>query len=178
MSPDYVCVQAITLGVPACASEFHELVEGWRLELSSSSLCKVSSTGNLFPFPLDGLEDHPCFSGLDSHVFAMVRGLMCGLNHLYGYIPDSGLKLSHVQVKVCMFLSEVAKNFQQRRPRLPEMSWAEYMKVKTIDYKGDEVKAAQMTSWANVRSALPSEVGTVPLSSVVSKGSLHYVLNF
>ena len=162
----------------ACASEFRELVEGWRLELSSSSLCRVSSTGDLFPFPLDILEGHPCFLGLESSVLVVVRGLLCGLNHLYGYTSDSGLKLSHAQVKSCMFLIEVAKSFLKRCPRLPEISWAEYMKVKTIDYKGDEVKVAQMTSWANVRSALPSEVGTVPLSSVVSKGSLHYVLNF
>lgn len=61
-----------------------------------------------------------------------------------------------------MFLIEVARNFQSRRSKLPAMSWEDYWKVKTIDYKGDEVKVAQMTSWSNIKSALPAEVGTVP----------------
>lgn len=66
---------------------------------------------------------------------------------------------------------------------------SDYMKVRAIDYKGDEVKVAQQTSWANVAPALPDEVGSVPLTDalkvgsvplmdVVSKGCLRYVTNF
>ena len=156
---------------PACA-------EGWIGELSFSSLCKVSSTGDLFPFPLDSFVNHPSLPEVDSGLSLVVKGLLRGLNHVYGCEASPDPKMSAAQVKVCMFLIEVAKNFLFRCPALPEMTWEDYLRVKTIDYKGDEVKVAQMTSWSNLKSALPAEVGTVPLESVVSRGSQHYVLNF
>ena len=55
---------------------------------------------------------------------------MCGLNDLYGCVPMPGAKLTAVQVKVCMFLINVAEDFQLRCPRLPEMSWEDFLKVK------------------------------------------------
>eukprot|EP00435_Cladocopium_sp_Y103_P014151 s3739_g3.t1 len=57
-------------------------------------------------------------------------------------------------------------------------SWDEFFRVKGVDYKGDEVLTAQTMQWENVRSALPSEVGSVALETVVELGCKHYVLNF
>eukprot|EP00435_Cladocopium_sp_Y103_P058318 s757_g20.t1 len=57
-------------------------------------------------------------------------------------------------------------------------TWEEFFKVKGVDYKGDEVLTAQTMRLENVRSALPAEVGGVPLEDVVEKGCRHYVLNF
>ena len=50
--------------------------------------------------------------------------------------------------------------------------------MRSIDYKGEEVKTAQQTSWANLAPALPPEVGTVDLEQVVDSGCLHYVQHF
>lgn len=91
-------------------------------------------------------------------------------NHLYGF--------SHIQLRACTFLVEEAKDMVERCHAFGPLSWQDYMKVRTVDYKGDEVNAAQQTSWANVAPALPDEVGNVPLRDVVSKGCLHYVENF
>eukprot|EP00435_Cladocopium_sp_Y103_P040826 s373_g11.t1 len=57
-------------------------------------------------------------------------------------------------------------------------SWSEFFRVRGVDYKGEEILTAQSMRWENVRSALPAEVGGVPLEDVVEKGCLHYVLNF
>ena len=160
------------------SSTFDSFVEGWVHDLSLFKLCKVKTMGNLLPFPVDSIVEHPSFSGEDRRVLVVLRGLCSGLNSLYGSDPDETLKVSAAHIKCCMFLMEEAKNFVGRCPALPALSWEEYLAVRTIDYKGDEVKVAQVTSWENVRPALPSEVGTVPLDSVVTKGSLHYTLNF
>eukprot|EP00438_Fugacium_kawagutii_P029401 Skav223382 [mRNA] locus=scaffold2634:238975:242134:+ [translate_table: standard] len=58
------------------------------------------------------------------------------------------------------------------------VTWDDFFKVKGIDYKGDEVLSAQKLCWENVCTALPSEVGGVPLLEVVDKGSMHYVAHF
>lgn len=77
-----------------------------------------------------------------------------------------------------MFLIDEAEEFLKQVPKLGPLNWKDVLRVKTIDYKGDEVRAAQTTTWSNLKSALPEEVARVPLESVVKKGSLHYVYNF
>jgi len=54
----------------------------------------------------------------------------------------------------------------------------DFFLVKSIDYKGDEVKIGQWFSWCNVEPALPTEVGNVPLHDVCTRGARDYVLNF
>ena len=61
---------------------------------------------------------------------------------------------------------------------LPETSWNDLFRVRSIDYKGDEVRVARNFTWANIAPALPREVGNVPLSEVCTLGSKHYVLHF
>ena len=157
---------------------FDSFVEGWVHDLSLFKLCKVKTMGNLLPFPVDSIMGHPSFSGEDRRVLQVLRGICCGLNSLYGSDPDKTLKVSAAHIKSCMFLMDEAKNFVRRCPALPALSWEDYLSVRTLDYKGDEVKVAQATSWKNAQPALPDKVGTVPLESVVTKGSLHYTLNF
>ena len=66
----------------------------------------------------------------------------------------------------------------EKLPPFGELSWKEFLKVRSIDYKGEEVKTAQQTSWANLAPALPLEVGTVELEEVVDSGCLHYARHF
>ena len=61
---------------------------------------------------------------------------------------------------------------------LPEFDWDSFFKVRSIDYKGDEVRVARSFAWCNIAPALPKDVGNVPLSEVCTLGSKHYVLNF
>ena len=59
-----------------------------------------------------------------------------------------------------------------------EISWQSFFKFRSIDYVGDEVATARLTSWNNIRSAIPTEVGSVPLREVVGAGCRHYVERF
>eukprot|EP00438_Fugacium_kawagutii_P001200 Skav225232 [mRNA] locus=scaffold2946:159013:164268:+ [translate_table: standard] len=52
------------------------------------------------------------------------------------------------------------------------------LRVKNIDYKGDEVQIARYFTWDNVGPALPAQVGSVPLVEVCSLGCQYYVTHF
>eukprot|EP00435_Cladocopium_sp_Y103_P050459 s406_g15.t1 len=58
------------------------------------------------------------------------------------------------------------------------IDWSDFFKIRSIDYKGDEVKVARWFSWSNIAPALPREIGRVPLEDLCSHGAKHYVLNF
>ena len=61
---------------------------------------------------------------------------------------------------------------------LESFSWDDFFTVRSIDYKGDEVKTARWFTWENISPALPGDVGSVPLAEVCTQGSRHYVENF
>ena len=56
--------------------------------------------------------------------------------------------------------------------------WASLLKVRSIDYKGDEVRVAKRFRWENLVGALPDEVGKIPLEKVCELGTLAYVNQF
>ena len=160
------------------ARRVDSFVDGWVEGLSCFVLSKAQSTGEILPLPSDDLLEHPVLLNVNDQVRKVCWGLMKALNHLYGAAPSVSLRITKGHVEVCMFLLQEAQDFLDRVPELKSLSWSEYLRVKTIDYKGDEVRLAQTTSWENVKSALPDEIGRVPLETVVSKGSHHYVMNF
>jgi len=70
------------------------------------------------------------------------------------------------------------KRFANILVEVPVVDWKELFGVRSIDYKGDEVKVAKWFGWANVGAALPSDVGSVALEDVCTLGCRHYVLHF
>ena len=82
-------------------------------------------------------------------------------------------------VKCCLrgLVSEV-KRFCAIQVKVPEMSWADLFKVRSVDYRGEEVKVARRFAWKNIAPALPAEVGKVPLEEVCTLGCRHYVRHF
>ena len=78
---------------------------------------------------------------------------------------------SHQPVKDCQkeclkFIFDDVRRFCSLDAHLEILDWSEFFKVRSIDYKGDEVKVAQSFSWKNISPALPREIGRVPLSEV------------
>ena len=49
------------------------------------------------------------------------------------------------------------------------------LRLKSVDYQGDEVKLARWFDWSNIAPALPPEIGKVPLEDVCTLGCRHYV---
>ena len=91
---------------------------------------------------------------------------MCGLNHLFGCVGETTQRATPAQMNVCVFLIDEAEDFLKRVPELGPLNWKDFLRVKTIDYKGEEVRTAQSTTWSNLKNALPDEAARVPLEEV------------
>ena len=96
------------------------------------------------------------------------------LNCMWG-----GSVFSEQDVMSCQF--GCLKNLVKEVVRLKEVSgpfgsfcWDEF--VRTVDYEGDEVKAACRFAWKNISS--PREIGKVPLVGICTLGAKDYVENF
>lgn len=132
----------------------------------------------LFPLPtssevLEGLKPD-----LTEDEKSWLTCLCFSLNSLWGgeVINDS---TPNVCQKKC--LDEMAvqiRRFCELEGQVDELDWADFFRVKTVDYCGDEVKVGRWFTWSNISPALPAEVGRVPLEDVCSLGSKHYVLHF
>eukprot|EP00438_Fugacium_kawagutii_P022785 Skav228490 [mRNA] locus=scaffold1092:243812:246136:- [translate_table: standard] len=141
-------------------------------------LCKISPKGSIFPLPtslsvLTSLCPHLCNVAL-----SLLRSLVVSLNAL----NDEGTYFEGVptqfQMDVVVNLSKSVDLVCSWDVKCSQFSWDDFLNVKTVDYKRDEVRTARKICWASVSPALPQEVGQVPLVDVVELGSLHYVANF
>ena len=156
---------------------FEDVVGGLVGELSSF-LRKTTTPGEVFPLPVDTALNQPFLSHLSEGVRSVLRGVVLGLNDVYDTKPQPCETVSPLHVRILLLLSEEVVRFLEKLPKFGDLSWREFLKVRTIDYKGDEVRTAQQTSWENISPALPDEVGTVELEDVVGGGCLHYIHHF
>ena len=75
-------------------------------------------------------------------------------------------------------LSKHAEQIAEWSEKFEDVSWESFLKVKSVNYMGDEVRVAHSFQWENVKSALPSEIGHIRLEDVCSGGILDYVQRF
>ena len=141
-------------------------------------LRRTLPSGRLFPLPSSSLALDQLFPETPKLILGTLRCLVWSLNSLNGEGLEGPNKASEFQETVLVsLLDDCARVCSWKVPSgLP--SWEEFLKVKSVDYKGDEVLTAQTMRWENVQSALPQEVGGVELRAVVEHGCLHYVDNF
>ena len=134
--------------------------------------------GELFPLPTFRgalLDFNPNL--LEFEVFWCL--LVCfSLNSLWGDPLYNESLANEIQQGCLHEILKDVKRFVAIRDVVPSVNWVDFFSVKSIDYKGDEVKIAQWFSWCNVEPALPTEVGNVPLHDVCTRGARDYVLNF
>lgn len=76
-----------------------------------------------------------------------------------------------------MIIEEV-RRFCTISEKCEVLDWSTFFSVRSIDYRGDEVRVARYFSWDNISPALPREIGVVPLNEVCQYGARHYVENF
>ena len=104
--------------------------------------------------------------------------MVSALNNVFDCVPTATQRVSPLHVRIILSLSQEAPKVFGEVRIVRKLSWKEFLRVRSVDYKGEEVKTAQRTSWFHVSPALPQEVGTVDLEKVVSGGCLHYVSHF
>eukprot|EP00438_Fugacium_kawagutii_P021648 Skav231607 [mRNA] locus=scaffold1636:8556:16397:- [translate_table: standard] len=151
------------------------------LLISNQRLCKLHSTakttGDVFPLPTssDSLGDVCQTNGVD---LPMMRVLVMGLNSYAGAAVSCDKPLTRLQTRFLKNLCEDLRNVQSWPEKFGSLSWKEFFKFRGVDYAGDEVATAQSTTWSNLKSAIPNEVGSVPLEAVCEGGCREYVHSF
>ena len=101
-----------------------------------------------------------------------------GLNSLWGCQLFYDGKIKKFQRTCLEFVRDQVGRFCKMEASVESLDWKGFLDVKTIDYKGDEVKVARWFGWKNISPALPKEIGKVPLSDICTLGCKEYVLNF
>eukprot|EP00438_Fugacium_kawagutii_P001266 Skav224314 [mRNA] locus=scaffold227:448463:452180:+ [translate_table: standard] len=156
-------------------------IVGWldsRMDGYLSRLCTTKPSGRVFPLPTSMSLLSRLFPSVTPPCLTLLRCLVLSLNSLNGEGTEGPEKASEFQVDVLSGLVGDCARVGHWVLEEEAPSWERFFRVRGIDYKGDEVLTAQTMRWENVRSALPSQVGTVPLESVVELGCLHYVKHF
>lgn len=144
---------------------------------------RSQSTGDrnpsaLFPLPTSRASFLTVDPTLNPNELAWGQCLTLSLNSFWGAELFNEREPTKCQVLSLQRLFEDVRRFVSLHTAVETVNWDEFFKIKSIDYKGDEVKVARWFSWSNVSPALPREVGRVPLEEVTSHGAQHYVLNF
>ena len=133
---------------------------------------------SLFPLPTSRTVLGEAFPILNE---VEVNWLLCvcmGLNSMWGgnVFSDTPLRGCH---RLCLeYLVQQVQRFCKVEARVEQFDWEDFHKVKSIDYKGEEVKVARKFAWKHISPALPAEIGKVALEDVCSLGCKHYVQNF
>ena len=115
---------------------------------------------------------------LDEDALLLLSCVCLGLNSYAGTALESSAPLSKVQKFFLEGLVASVEDVMGWSEVFGDISWQSFFQLKSLDYVGDEVATARVTSWANLQSAIPVEVGSVPLSQVVGPGCAHYVDHF
>eukprot|EP00438_Fugacium_kawagutii_P016687 Skav223981 [mRNA] locus=scaffold1107:398003:399442:- [translate_table: standard] len=112
------------------------------------------------------------------NVLTWVLCMCLSLNSLWGSALHSDREPNAAQLRCLGTLVEDARRFCEMEATMSEVEWKDFFRVRSIDYKGDEVRTARWFKWVNVSSAFPTQVGAVPLAEVCTRGSRFYVENF
>ena len=133
---------------------------------------------DIFPLPtsfdfLGSLWPSRCRNQIDWMVC-----MTTALNSFWGEELFGKDEASEIQIKVLNNLLEEVERFCNMGLVTVGIDWGSFFAVKSIDYKGDEVKVARWISWDNIEPALPKEIGAVALEEVCSLGCKEYVTSF
>ena len=140
--------------------------------------CRTKPTGRIFPLPTAFPLLQQLFSETPVFCVSLLRLVCVGLNSLNGEGTFFSGRVSPYQRRILEFLRDNCMRVCSWKVSGEVANWANFWRVKAIDYRGEEVQTAQQIQWENIAPALPEEIGQVDLREVVDRGCRHYVENF
>eukprot|EP00438_Fugacium_kawagutii_P022658 Skav224882 [mRNA] locus=scaffold1112:251630:257035:+ [translate_table: standard] len=149
-----------------------------RIESLLGRLCKVKSSGRIFPLPTALLLLNQCMPDEDDEMLKMIRVVCCSLNFFNGEGVFSNTPPTSTQLRILKEIREDCVRVKSWDHKVPVVPWTDFFRVRGVDYKGEEILTARPMQWENVEPALPQEVGAIPLESVCDLGCRHFVENF
>ena len=147
------------------------------ISLRSKSTGRRNSSA-VFPLPTSRGKFADAFPDLSDVELTWMVLVCMGLNSLWGCEVFFDGSWTPGMLSCVEALKEDVRRFCLMDVTIPELDWTELFKIRSVDYKGDEVRVARKFGWKNISPALPGDVGNVPLSEVCTLGCRHYVLHF
>eukprot|EP00438_Fugacium_kawagutii_P028520 Skav226749 [mRNA] locus=scaffold3942:27571:31074:- [translate_table: standard] len=128
-------------------------------------------------FPLPSSRDVliGLYPTLHNEELSWLQCVCISLNSMWGEELFSTAAVNEVQMGCLGYLVSQIREFCQMTTIVDEVDWTEMFKVRTVDYKGEEVKTARRFAWGNISPALPREIGVVPLTEVCEHGCKYFV---
>eukprot|EP00438_Fugacium_kawagutii_P006828 Skav227026 [mRNA] locus=scaffold456:236256:249187:+ [translate_table: standard] len=147
------------------------------LPLRSKSTGKPGNK-SLFPLPTSSSVLLGVCPGICDDVVGWVLCMCLSLNSLWGGDLHFDGHVNDAQRLCLAGLVKDAQRVCELNARVEALSWKDFFNVRSIDYRGEEVKVAKWFAWKNLVAALPKEIGKVPLEEVCTLGCREYVENF
>eukprot|EP00435_Cladocopium_sp_Y103_P018503 s3237_g4.t1 len=110
-------------------------------------------TSAIFPLPTSRSVLTKVAPELDECGLCWLLCVVLGLNSFWGDLLFNDHPVNEGQATCLVELVKDVKRFARMDAVIPHTSWQDLFSVRSIDYKGDEVKVAQWFSWANVEPA-------------------------
>ena len=144
---------------------------------------RSQSTGSrnpsaMFPLPTSNDSFRTIAADISPEEISWARCVTMSLNSIWGAEIFNDQAPNKVQGECLQGLLKDVRHFCSLDAQVEVVDWSEFFRIRSIDYKGDEVRVARWFSWKNISPALPREIGRVPLEDLCSQGARHYVLNF
>ena len=159
------------------ADYFYNIFRYFRESLKGSH-SRVKCSGEIFPLPEDCKVISNVVGHLHPQAVEVLRGMCGALNSSYGVFGSSTGTPSAASCSALRVMSHYAADLCKSPEKFDGVQWEQFWSVKSIDYKGDEVRLAQYFKWENLEPAMPEGIASIPLSEVCELGTLDFVLNF
>ena len=139
---------------------------------------KIQRSGGVFPLPEshEGLQS--CLQSVKGPSTTCVLAMCRALNSYYGIEPNDQTPVTLAKKAAVRSLSRYADDIGGWEEKFDGLDWGHLLSTRSIDYKGDEVRVSRQFCWDNLVSALPDEVGRIPLVEVCDLGTLDYISHF
>ena len=139
---------------------------------------KVQCSGEVFPLPENLTVLAVQVSHLSEQAVVVLQAMCCALNSYCGVPGAKDGPLSLACQSALQAMSHYAADWSVCPEKFEGLSWEQFLQVKSIDYKGDEVRLARYFCWENLEPALPQGIGSIPLTEVCDLGTLEFVKCF
>ena len=139
---------------------------------------KIKFSGGIFPLPECPRAITQALGPIPMDQLAVLRCTCKALNSYNGSVATDRPQVSSATKMAMRSLARTVRDSGLWSEKFGGVRWDDYVKVKSVDYRGEEVQVARRFRWENVEPALPEGIGSIPLIEVCEGGTLDYIVNF
>ena len=139
---------------------------------------KVQSSGGVFPLPDAPVAIADIIGDASQEVVQVLRMMASALNSYYGVRWTEARFVTKASREALRAMRAYADDIVRWPEKFEVLSWDDMLQVRTVDYRGEEIRLAKSICWENIEPALPDCIGQIPLDEVCELGTLDFVLRF